>query len=94
MPKTFYRGGPASAMPQGSAADVLHNEIVELGNKDVIIEPGITLDELTRIRAATLQWLTECVRDASCYGHTRPIALSNYRILARDGQGGCLVEVK
>lgn len=66
QPKQLFRGGPEGAMPKGlTALDVLQYEQEELGNKDVVPEPGI---DLTKIKSENLAWLTETEDQAREYG--------------------------
>ena len=89
-PKELFRGGPESAMPKGmTAADVLKYEQEELGNKDVVAEPGV---DLTNIKSENLVWLTETKEQAKEYGNVSKSELKNYRVVARDSEGGVLVE--
>ena len=89
-PKQLFRGGPESAMPKGlTAEDVLKYEQEELGNKDVVPEPGI---DLTEIKSENLAWLTETEDQAREYGEASKSDLKDYRVIARDSEGGVLVE--
>lgn len=89
-PSRFYRGGADSSMPKGmSAEDVIRYEKDELGNLDIKVEPGI---DLKKVKSDKLMWLTEKQKDASQYGKTSSIDLDDYRIVARDGEGGVLVD--
>src|SRR3989338_7891269 len=84
------RGGPESAMLKGlTAEDVLKYEQEELGNKDVVPEPGI---DLTKIKSENLAWLTETEDQAREYGEASKSDLKDYRVIARDSEGGVLVE--
>lgn len=89
-PKQLFRGGPESAMLKGlTALDVLKYEQEELGNKDVVPEPGI---DLTKIKSENLAWLTETEDQAREYGEAFKSDLKDYRVIARDSEGGVLVE--
>ena len=89
-PKQLFRGGPESAMLKGlTAEDVLKYEQEELGNKDVVPEPGI---DLTKIKSENLAWLTETEDQAREYGEASKSDLKDYRVIARDSEGGVLVE--
>lgn len=96
QPKTFYRGGPESEMPRNAtAADVVRYERDELGNADVVAEAGVDLDSIS---ARHLQWVTETEEAAANYARhpddtVRPQTYTNYRIVARDGEGGLLIEI-
>ena len=61
----------------------------ELGNKDVVPEPGI---DLTNIKSENLAWLTETEDQAREYGEASKSDLKDYRVIARDSEGGVLVE--
>ncbi len=88
--KTFYRGGGEGAVPEAKTAqDILNYEIKELGNADVVAEPGI---DLKKIPAKNVQWLTETRKAAAEYGKVQEVKIANYRIVARDDEGGVLVE--
>jgi len=88
--KVFYRGGGEGSMPRGKTAqDVINYETKELGN-NIQIEPNIKLGE---IPSEKLVWLTEEEKDAIEYGDVDEIELEGeYRIIARDQDGGILVE--
>jgi len=89
-PKTFYRGGPESAMPKNmTAKQIVEYEQKELGNADIKVEPGIDIE---KVPTKNLVWLTETRVAAGEYGKVSTIQLKDYRIIARDGQGGVLVE--
>lgn len=86
----LYRGGAETSMPKNvTAQEVLNYEQQELGNKDVVAEPGINLSE---IKSNNLVWLTTTKKAAREYGKVSAVRLGNYRIVARDGDGGVLVE--
>jgi len=72
-----------------TAEDVLKYEQEELGNKDVVSEPGI---DLTKIKSENLAWLTEAEDQAREYGEASKSDLKDYRVIARDAEGGVLVE--
>lgn len=85
---TLYRGGGAGAMPKGkTAADVLQYEGDELGNS-LQVEPGV---DPTSIKSDNLVWLTETKAAAKDYGKVEPVQ-GTFRVVARDGLGGVLVE--
>lgn len=86
--RKFYRGGPASAMPEGTALDVIKYEREELGN-NIKVTPGTKLDQ---IPAKSLQWVTLKPEDASEYGDTNEIIFDHYKIVAKDNYGGLLIE--
>ena len=89
-PKQLFRGGPESAVLKGlTALDVLKYEQEELGNKDVVPQPGI---DLTKIKSENLAWLTETEDQAREYGEASKSDLKDYRVIARDSEGGVLVE--
>src|SRR3989338_2208543 len=89
-PKQLFRGGPESAMLKGlTAEDVLKYEQEELGNKDVVPEPGI---DFTKIKSENLAWLAETEDQAREYGEVSKLDLKDYRVIARDSEGGVLVE--
>lgn len=89
-PTQLFRGGPESAMPKGmTALDVLKYEQEELGNQDVLPEPGI---DLTKIISENLAWVTETEDQAREYGEVSKLDLKDYRVIARDPEGGVLVE--
>lgn len=93
---TFYRGGASPSIPSGKTAyDVIKYEQDELGNEDVKLESGIDINELKKIPAKHLEWLTEKKKDAKRYGEVEAIELTegHYRIIARDEEGGVLVQV-
>jgi hypothetical protein len=85
---TYYRGGPESAMPKGTAQDVINYETKELGNK-INVEPNI---DLNTIPAKNLQWVTETKEQAREYGKTGPVEVAGHRVIARDNYGGLLIE--
>lgn len=89
--KTFYRGGGEGSMPIGTAQDIINYERNDLGNLGVVAEKGV---DLGKIDAKDTQWLTETSAAAKEYGKTEKVLLQEggYRIIARDGQGGVLVE--
>jgi predicted ABC-type ATPase len=88
--KVLYRGGSASEMPKGmTAEDVIKYEQEELGNKDVVVEPGV---DVSKIKSDDLAWLTETKSQAEEYGEAAPSDIKNYRIIARDSDGGVLIE--
>jgi len=87
----FYRGGPESTMPKGTAFDVINYEISELGN-DISFE--LSKKELKTISANNLQWLTKKQSQAREYGKTSFIEVNNFRIIAKDNYGGLLIEIK
>ena len=72
-----------------TAEDVLRYEREELGNKDVVPEPGI---DLTKIKSENLEWLTEAEDQAREYGEASKLDLQDYRVIARDSDGGVLIE--
>lgn len=88
---TFYRGGGEGTMPEGTAADVIKYEQEELGNKDVVVEKGV---ELSEIDARNLEWVTETEDSASRYGEVtkKTFKSGQYRVIARDNDGGVLIE--
>ena len=89
-PKQLFRGGPESAMLKGlTAVDVLKYEQEELGNKDVVPESGI---DLTKIKSENLAWFTETEDQAREYGEACKSDLKEYRVIARDSEGGVLIE--
>ncbi len=89
-PKTFYRGGGQGEKLTGiTAQDVVKYEQKELGNKDVKATPGVNLKKIPGDR---LVWLTETKEAAKEYGKVEKVTMNNYRIVARDGQGGVLIE--
>jgi len=89
---TFYRGGGEGAAPRGKTAmDILQYEKKELGNADIVAEPGIALRS---IPAERVQWLTTTRKAAEQYGEVEEVQVDNYRIIARDSEGGVLVETK
>ena len=90
-PKQLFRGGPESAMLKGlTAEDVLKYEQEELDNKDVVPEPGI---DLTKIKSENLEWLAETEDQAREYGEAACKSdLKDYRVIARDSEGGVLIE--
>lgn len=85
----YFRGGGKGSMPKGTLSDVLKYENEELGNADVKAEPGI---DPTNISTKNLVWVTEKEEDAAEYGDVTTEDFENYRIVARDGQGGLLIE--
>lgn len=86
---TFYRGGGEGSMPkEGTAQDVVNYEKNDLGN-DIKVTPGV---DLSKVQAKNLTWLTENEADAKVYGKTQAVTVGDYRIVARDSQGGVLVE--
>lgn len=52
-------------------------------------EPGI---DLTKIKSENLAWLTETEDQAREYGEASKSDLKDYRVIARDSEGGVLVE--
>jgi hypothetical protein len=87
--KTFYRGGGIGSMPKGKTADdVINYEANELGN-EISIETDI---DLKSIPSEKLQWLTETEESAREYGESEKVIPKNYRVIARDMQGGVLIE--
>ena len=60
-----------------------------MGNKDVVPEPGI---DLTKIKSENLAWLTETEDQTREYGEASKSDLKDYRVIARDSEGGVLVE--
>ena len=90
-PKTYYRGGaePSVFDRMGTALEVVNYEIKELGNRDIKVEPGISL---TAIPASRLVWVTETPKEAKQYGKVSKVELGKHRIIARDGFGGLLIE--
>lgn len=86
---TYYRGGPDSAMPKGTAKDVIGYEKTELGN-DIKVE--VPESELSQIQAKNLEWVTEKADQAADYGEVSPITVGAHRIIARDNYGGVLIE--
>jgi len=88
--EVLYRGGAETSMPKNvTAQEVIDYEQTELGNKDVVAEPGINLSE---IKSNNLVWLTTTKKAAREYGKVSAVRLGNYRIVARDSDGGVLVE--
>lgn len=87
----LYRGGGEGAPPKGTAADIIRYETKDLGNADVKAEPGI---DLKKINAKNTEWLTETKAAAKEYGKVQEKAFpkDSYRVIARDGQGGVLIE--
>ena len=90
-PQTFYRGGGEGSMPSGTAADIIQYEKQELGNTDVTPTEGI---DLSKIPAKNTVWLTSTKEAAQEYGKPQSVSfpVGSYRIIARDGQGGVLIE--
>jgi len=89
--KTLFRGGGEGSAIQGTAADIIKYEREELGNIDVVPVEGI---DLGKISAKKTVWLTENEKSAEHYGkvESKQYAKGSYRIIARDGNGGVLVE--
>jgi hypothetical protein len=52
-------------------------------------QPGI---DLTKIKSENLAWLTETEDQAREYGEASQSDLKDYRVIARDSEGGVLVE--
>ncbi len=90
--KVFYRGGGEGASYEGTAQDIINYEQKELGNKDVIPVDGI---DLKSIEAKNTMWVTEERGDAEEYGEVDEVPLNEgeYMIIARDGDGGVLIEI-
>src|SRR3990167_5444455 len=88
--ETFYRGGGEGSIPRGlTAQDIVNFERKELGNKDIKAEKGIVFKDIPSER---LVWLTQTEESAKRYGKVEPVKLDNYRIVAKDSDGGVLVE--
>lgn len=84
----LYRGGGTGSMPRNATAkEVIDYETNDLGNK-INIEKGV---DPKKIPAKNLQWLTEDEASAKEYGEPEKVS-GDFRIVARDGQGGVLVE--
>ncbi len=85
----FYRGGGDSNLIRGmTAQDIVDYEIKELGN---ILELKSDID-LSLVRSENVRWFTESKESAIQYGEISKVMVMNYRILARDNDGGILVE--
>lgn len=85
----FWRGGPLSAMPADkSALDVVRYETQDLGNTLQVFadEPM-----LAAVPARTCVWLTTTRAYARTFGTASPVWLTDYRVLASDGDGGLLI---
>jgi hypothetical protein len=88
---TYYRGGPSSEMPRGmTAQDILTYEQEDLGNADVKSEPGV---DLKAIRSENLVWVTVDAKSAREYGKAVPQQYPFARVIARDSQGGVLLDI-
>jgi hypothetical protein len=88
--KALYRGGAPSAMPRGkSALDVFNYETKELGNK---ISLSVPKDELAKIPSENLEWVTMSKKDAKEYGDVEQVEGGDFRVIAKDNQGGHLIE--
>ena len=87
---TFYRGGPMSAMPKGTAADVIENETVELGNKITVAE-GI---DLSAVPTKNLVWVHPTKEGAAEFGNITEVNISNGQIVAVDSDGGLLINTR
>ena len=89
--QSLFRGGGEGAMPKGmTAADVLNYERTQLGNADIKPVAGI---DLKKIKSDNLQWLTTTKKAASNYGEVAGVK-GNFRVIAKDSEGGVLVEKK
>lgn len=89
--KTYYRGGGKGMINRGmTAQDVINYEQNELGNLDVLPEKGI---DLTKIPSERVKWVTETKSAAKRYGEVTS-EKGNYKILARDSEGGILVDTQ
>lgn len=86
--ETLFRGGGEGSMPRGlTAKDIVDYETTELGN-EIRVEKGV---DLSSIPSEGLKWLTMTKREAREYGKAEKVPLSKYQVVARDGQGGVLV---
>ena len=104
----FRGGPESAMLKGLTAEDVLKYEQEELGNKDVVPESGIDAFDslrslsinpersrrvdLTKIKSENLAWFTETEDQAREYGEVSKSDLKDYRVIARDSEGGVLVE--
>ena len=87
----YYRGGPTSQMERNKTAeDIIRYETEELGNRDIVLLPNISMKD---IRAEHLVWLTTSKKKAADYGSPHLVLLGKHRIIAKDSDGGFLIEV-
>jgi hypothetical protein len=88
--KTFYRGGGYGSIPRNIyLSDILKYEKEELGNTDIYVEPNVDPE---KVSSNNLIWVCEDKQSAENYGEISKINIEQYRIVARDSEGGLLVE--
>jgi hypothetical protein len=88
--KVYYRGGGEGSMPKGlNAKDIINYEQEELGNQDIAIEKGI---DPSKVKSENLVWVTVDEESAKEYGDVTKEEYPNSRVIARDSQGGVLLE--
>lgn len=87
----YYRGGGEGEKIKGKTAqDIINYEKKELGNTDVVVEKGVNL---AKIKSENTVWVTVDAESAKEYGEVVKQEYPNAKIIARDGQGGVLLDI-
>lgn len=87
----YYRGGGEGEKIKGKTAkDIINYEQKELGNTDVVVEKGVNP---AKIKSENTVWVTVDAESAKEYGEVVKQEYPNAKIIARDGQGGVLLDI-